>query len=72
MPTDGSVRFSHNLSPFDREIYNGTCSLLTNGQTVFTEKQVYEALSGKAFRNAQAIEPSKKYQKMIMVIISIN
>lgn len=45
----GPFSLKHNhLSPFDREVFNGICTLYSDNHTVMTAKQIYTAMAGKS------------------------
>ena len=45
-----------NLTPFDREVYNGIITLVENGQTTMTLSQINEAFTGRPSNSTQRLK----------------
>lgn len=58
MPTisQEGLEIPRHLTPFDKQVQNGIFTLIENGYTAFTAKQVYEAFAGKTTSEKLAIE----------------
>ena len=62
-----------NLTPYDREVFNGYCSILASGQNTMTTRQIYEAMAGKTTVSPQALGAvTKSIRKMQTTILNID
>jgi len=72
LDSDG-VQMPKYLTPYDRAVFDGVCSIIEMGQTTFTSKQVYEAMAGKSTTSPQALGAvTKSIRKMMMSLITID
>lgn len=61
------------LTPYDRQVQNGIFTLIENGYTAFTAKQVYEAFAGKTTTSPQIIgHVTRSINKQRTTLISID
>ena len=73
VPSEDNMKMSKNLTPYDREVLNGICSILKSGQTVFTQRQVYEAFAGKSTTSPQSLAAvTRSINKLRTTLISID
>lgn len=64
---------SKTLSPYDREVFNGYCSILETGQTVCTSEQIFEVMAGKGTKSKQAIgHVTRSMNKLRTTLISFD
>lgn len=52
---DEGIKLPANLTPYDRAVFNGVCSIVKTGQMTFTAKQVYRAMGGTDNPNPQTV-----------------
>lgn len=61
------------LTPYDREVFNGICSILASGQRTMTSRQIYEAMAGKSITTPQALGAvTKSIRKMQTTLLNID
>lgn len=61
------------LTPYDKQVQNGIFTLIENGYTFFTAKQVYEAFAGKSTTSPQIIgHVTRSINKQRTTLISID
>lgn len=61
------------LTPYDRQVQNGIFTLIENGYTAFTAKQVYEAFAGKTTTSPQIIgHVTRSINKQRTTLITID
>ncbi len=61
------------LNPYDREVFNAVCTLALQGNKAMTERQIYEAMSGKPAWEEQALKKLKKsLQKMMVSLLNMD
>ena len=53
---EGQSKLPINLTPFDREVYNGIITLVENGQTTMTLSQINEAFTGRPSNSTQRLK----------------
>jgi hypothetical protein len=67
------IEFPQKLDPFDREVFNGVCTLWESGQRKFTTNHVYEALTGKTTTDKKKLEKiDASILKLMTTLHSIN
>ena len=67
------IKMPRNLNSYDENVLRGIFTLLDNGYTIFTAKQVYNAFAGKSTNSTLAIEKVvKSIDKMRATLISID
>lgn len=68
--------FSLNTNPlcaFDREVFNGICTLYSNDQTIMTAKQIYTAMAGKSTTSQKILNKiTDSISKMQAISFSLN
>ena len=67
------IKLSQKLTAYDREVYNGVCSLIEAGYTFGTAKQIYEAFAGKPSKSPQAEKRvAGSMRKMMTTLITFD
>ena len=67
------LQIQKHLTPFDKQVQTGIFTLLENGYTAFTAKQVYEVFAGKTTTSPQAIgHVTRSINKQRTTLISID
>lgn len=67
------ITLPQNLTAYDREVFNGLCSILESGQSFCTSKQIYEAMAGKASRSPQAeARVTRSMRKLMTTLITLD
>lgn len=62
-----------NLSPYDKEVLNGVCSIWATGQTTMTSAMIYEAFAGKRTTSPQALgHVTRSINKLRSILASID
>lgn len=70
---DESMQLSARLTRYDKQVQNGIFTLIENGYTAFTPKQVYTAFSGKGDATPQAIaQVTRSINKQRTTLITID
>lgn len=71
--TEEGLQIQKHLTPFDKQVQTGIFTLLENGYTAFTAKQVYEVFAGKTTTSPQAIgHVTRSINKQRTTLISID
>ena len=67
------LQIQKHLTPFDKQVQTGIFTLLENGYTAFTAKQVYEVFAGKTTTSPQAIgHVTRSINKQRTTLINID
>lgn len=70
---DHAVNMNRKLTPFDRTVFNGICSIYKAGNDVFTVKQVYHAMGGKGNPRPETLDRIKfSIMKMRATFVSVD
>ena len=68
-----TIPMPRNFNSYDENVLRGIFTLLDNGYTSFTARQVYNAFAGKPAKNHTTVEKvTKSIDKMRMTLISID
>lgn len=71
--TGEGLQIQKHLTPFDKQVQTGIFTLIENGYTAFTAKQVYEVFAGKTTTSPQAIgHVTRSINKQRTTLISID
>lgn len=71
--TEEGLQIQKHLTPFDKQVQTGIFTLLENGYTAFSAKQVYEVFAGKTTTSPQAIgHVTRSINKQRTTLISID
>lgn len=64
--------FSKNLTPYDKEVLSGICTILETGQNNISPRQIHEAMTGRATTNSSALDMVKKsIEKMQNITVEL-
>lgn len=70
---DNVVNMNRRLTPFDRSVFNGICSIYKAGNDAFTLKQVYHAMGGKGNPRPETLERIRfSITKMRATFVSVD
>lgn len=70
---DESIQLSARLTRYDKQVQNGIFTLIENGYSAFTAKQVYTAFSGKGDATPQAVsQVTRSINKQRTTLITID
>lgn len=71
--TEEVLQIQKHLTPFDKQVQTGIFTLIENGYTAFTAKQVYEVFAGKTTTSPQAIgQVTRSINKQRTTLITID
>lgn len=64
--------FSKNLTPYDKEVLSGICTILETEQNNISPRQIHEAMTGRATTNSSALDMVKEsIEKMQNITVEL-